>query len=86
MSAPSEADLRRIFERSPIGIYRSTADEKGSSSLSLLWSEGRSGDKSYFNLHPLWWSSSDRNSAEQKLVPFYFASQSTNESTVLTPL
>jgi PAS domain S-box-containing protein len=26
MSAPSEADLRRIFERSPIGIYRSTAD------------------------------------------------------------
>jgi two-component system cell cycle sensor histidine kinase/response regulator CckA len=26
MSAPSEADLRRIFDRSPIGIYRSTAD------------------------------------------------------------
>jgi PAS domain S-box-containing protein len=26
MSAPSEADLRRIFERSPVGIYRSTAD------------------------------------------------------------
>jgi PAS domain S-box-containing protein len=25
MSAPSEADLRRIFERSPIGLYRSTA-------------------------------------------------------------
>jgi two-component system, cell cycle sensor histidine kinase and response regulator CckA len=25
MSAPSESDLRRIFERSPIGIYRSTA-------------------------------------------------------------
>jgi two-component system, cell cycle sensor histidine kinase and response regulator CckA len=26
MSAPSEADLRRIFERSPIGLYRSTSD------------------------------------------------------------
>jgi PAS domain S-box-containing protein len=26
MSAPSESDLRRIFERSPIGIYRSTVD------------------------------------------------------------
>ncbi len=26
LSAPSEVDLRRIFERTPIGMYRSTAD------------------------------------------------------------
>lgn len=78
------ADKRGATAYTPLGFHEVTG--AGDRWLTLPFSAGRAGERSWLNVHPFWWSSDAPGERMRALAPLYYTRSAGDATVAYTPL